>query len=101
MVTAGGGSYAQSMQIDLTVDQEALLAEMAAHEGKGADELARENRTSKSISPLKPTGGLSGPHNNRCETRVTTDEPKERTVRSHISKASKMWSTRPSRRNEG
>ena len=30
------------MQIDLTAEQEAQLSEIAAHEGKGADELARE-----------------------------------------------------------
>jgi len=30
------------MQINLTAEQEAQLSEIAAHEGKGADELARE-----------------------------------------------------------
>jgi predicted transcriptional regulator len=40
--TARGYSYPQSMQIDLTAEQEAQLAQIAAHEGKGADELARE-----------------------------------------------------------
>jgi predicted transcriptional regulator len=40
--TVPGDSYPQSMQIDLTAEQEAQLSEIAAHEGKGADELARE-----------------------------------------------------------
>jgi hypothetical protein len=30
------------MQINLTAEQEAQLAQIAAHKGKGADELARE-----------------------------------------------------------
>jgi hypothetical protein len=35
-------SYPQSMQINLTPEQEALLSQIASHEGKGADEIALE-----------------------------------------------------------
>jgi hypothetical protein len=36
------GSYPRTMQIDLTAEQEARLSQIAAQNGKGADELARE-----------------------------------------------------------
>jgi predicted transcriptional regulator len=36
------GSYAQAMEVQLTIEQEAQLSQIAAQAGRGASDLARE-----------------------------------------------------------